>query len=67
MNKVVSSAGLRLAYAYLNSNPEVNIPRLMGLADRFAGKETMKSQRDAFRKIIGDKDNNWYKLLISLW
>ena len=67
MNKMITSAGLRLAYAYLNANPEENIPKLMRLADRFAGEDLMKGQRDAVRKIIGDEDNNWYKLLFSLW
>lgn len=67
MNKLISSAGLKLAYSYLNSNPEENIPKLMDLADRFAGETLMKDQRDAMRKVIEDKDNNWNRLLFSLW
>ncbi|HQA15821.1 MAG TPA: radical SAM protein [Candidatus Avimonas sp.] len=67
MNKTISSAGLKLAYAYLNSNPERNIPKLMDWVDRIDRKDTMKGQRDAVRKVIEDKDNNWYKLILSMW
>jgi hypothetical protein len=35
MNKKISTAGMKLAYTYLNSNPEKNIPKLMNLVDRF--------------------------------
>ena len=67
MNKTLGVAGAKLAYTYLDSNPDKNIPKLMKWADRFCGENTMKSQRDAVRKVIEDKDNNWYKLILSLW
>ncbi|MFZ3131798.1 MAG: radical SAM protein [Desulfosporosinus sp.] len=58
---------MKLAYAYLDSNPEKNIPKLMDWVDRLAINDTMEVQRKAVRKIIEDKDNNWYKLILSLW
>jgi MoaA/NifB/PqqE/SkfB family radical SAM enzyme len=67
MNKIISSTGLKLAYAYLNSNPEKNIPKLMDWVDRLDMKNTMESQRRVIRKVIEDKDNNWYKLILSVW
>ena len=67
MNKIIGSTGLKLAYAYLNSNPEKNVPKLMDWMDRFDKKETMKGQLNAVRKVIEDKDNNWYKLILSMW
>ena len=67
MNKVLSSAGIKLAYKYLDSNPEKNIPQLMKWVDRFDRSDAMKKQRDAVRKVIGDKNNNWYKLILSMW
>lgn len=67
MNKALSTAGVKLAYRYLDSNIEENIPKLMRWVDRLAGEENYKSQRDAFRKVIEDKDNNWYKLILSVW
>ncbi len=67
MNKIIGSTGMKLAYAYLNSNPEKNIPKLMDWVDRLAINNAMEGQRKAIRKIIEDKDNNWYKLILSMW
>ena len=67
MSTFVGSAGLKLAYAYLNSNPEKNIPKLMDWSDRFDKKNAMEGQRRAIRKVIEEKDNNWYKLILSMW
>jgi len=39
----------------------------MDWMDRFDKKETMKGQLNAVRKVIEDKDNNWYKLILSMW
>ena len=66
MNKLIASTGMKLAYTYLNSNPERNVPKLMDWIDRIAINNAMEGQRKAIRKIIGDKDNNWYKLILSM-
>ncbi|MBA1334254.1 MAG: Fe-S oxidoreductase [Firmicutes bacterium] len=67
MNERISSMGLKLAYFYLDSNPDKNIPKLMNWVDRFDKDDSMKGQRQAIRKIIEDKNNNWYQLILSLW
>ena len=67
MNKIIGSTGLKLAYTYLNSNPEKNIPKLMDWVDRLDMKNTKESQRKAIRKVIENNDNNWYKLILSMW
>jgi len=67
MNEKISSAGMKLAYTYLNSNPERNIPKLMNWVDRFNKNNSMISQRQTIRKVIEEKDNNWYKFILSLW
>lgn len=67
MNKIIGSPELKLAYAYLNSNPEKNVPKLMDWVDRFDRNNTMEGQRKTIRKIIEEKDNNWYKLILSMW
>jgi len=67
MNEKISSAALNLAYAYLDSNPERNIPRLLNLVDKLDREDALKGQRAAFRKVIEDKDNNWYQLILSVW
>lgn len=67
MNERISSAGLKLAYSYLDSNPEKNIPKLLNWVDRLDKKGRMKDYRRVFRKVIEDKNNNWYQLILSIW
>ncbi|MCI9309175.1 MAG: radical SAM protein, partial [Oscillospiraceae bacterium] len=65
----VKRAGFRAMYSYLDQDPDTNIPKLMDWVDRFAGEgaNSFPAQRAAFRKAIQDPDNNWYKLIRSMW
>lgn len=67
MNEKMSSIGLKIAYSYLNSNPDSNIPKLLNWFDRLDRDDSLLLYRKAFRKVIEDKNNNWYRLLLSLW
>lgn len=67
MNKIISSTGIKLAYTYLNSNPKKNVPKLLNWLDRFDQKNAMENQLNTMRKIIEDKENNWYQLILSMW
>lgn len=67
MNATIGSVGLKFALAYLDSNPEKNILNLMDWMDRLDRKNTIESQRKAIRKVIEEKDSNWYKLIMSMW
>ena len=55
------------ALGYLEKDPETNIPKLMALVDKVVPNDWYASQRNAFRNVIADKDNNWYRLIKSLW
>ena len=61
------TAAVKKALAYLDKDPETNLPKLMEWFDRFDAKGTLSRQRDAVRSVIGDRNNNWYKLIMSLW
>ena len=50
---------------YVTKDPEKNFPRLVEWFDRFDRKGTLKAQRDTIREIVNDKDNNWYRLIMS--
>lgn len=67
MKEVLSSAALKMAYKYLNSNPEKNAPKLMAMVDFLDSDDSMTGQRNAVRKVLENKDGNWYKLLLSMW
>ena len=65
----VKKIGFRKVYEYLDKDPDANIPKLMDWVDRFAGDgpNSFPSQRAAFRRAIQDPDNNWYRLIRSMW
>ena len=69
MMNSVKRTGFRAMYSYLDKDPDANIPRLMDWVDRFAGDgpNSFPGQRAAFRQVIENPDNNWYRLLRSLW
>ena len=69
MMNSVKRAGFRAMYGYLDKDPDANIPKLMDWVDRFAGNgpNSFPDQRAAFRKVIESPDNNWYRLIRSMW
>ncbi|MGI5912777.1 MAG: radical SAM protein [Syntrophomonadaceae bacterium] len=68
MVETVQVLGLKKALAYLDSDPDKNIPRLMDWvikADR--DDKHVAPQARKVKNALGDQDNNWYKLMKSLW
>ena len=67
----VKKIGFRKVYEYLDKDPDANMPKLMDWVDKFAGGDSpnssFPSQRAAFRRAIQDPDNNWYRLIRSMW
>ena len=60
-------AAIKQAYAYLDRDPDANIPKLMDLADKLDVSNAYAKQRAAVREALADPDNNWYRLVRSLW
>ena len=52
--------------AYLEKDPEANLPRLMALVDRVMPENWYVSQRAAVRSAIAEK-GNWYQLMLKLY
>ena len=67
LKDTAKTVAVKKALAYLDKDPETNLPKLMEWFDRFDAKGTLSRQRDAVRSVIGDRNNNWYKLIMSLW
>ena len=63
----IQIAAIKQAYAYLDKDPDANLPKLMDLADKMDTANAYAAQRDAIRAAISDPSNNWYKLVRSLW
>ena len=60
---------VKKAFDYIGRDPDKNLPKLMNWVDAVAGTgpDSFQVQRNAFRKVIGDPDNNMHKLLWSVW
>ena len=63
----IQIAAIKQAYAYLDKDPDANLPKLMDLADKMDTANAYAAQRDAIREAISDPGNNGYKLVRSLW
>ena len=59
---------LKTAFHYLEKNPEKNAVKLMELVDKFAGNgpDSFPKQREAFRSVLEDPQNNMYQLIMSV-
>ena len=60
-------AAVKTGLGYLEKDPEVNIPKLMELVDKFVPEGWYEAQRHAIREAIKDKDSNWYKLILRIY
>ena len=67
--KTLGKIGLKTAYSYIEKNPERNLPKLMEWVDRLAGDgpDSFPAQREAFRTVINDPDNNMYQLIMNIF
>ena len=61
----LKKATLKTAFHYLEKNPEENIHRIMAAIDKFAGDgpDSFPTQREAFRNVLENPDNNMYQLI----
>lgn len=66
LKEEVKTEGLKLAYSYLDSNPEKNFPKLLDWVEKYS-KGSMQPQIDTFKKIVNEPDSNWFQLIKSMW
>ncbi len=67
MKTSVEGFAIKKAFEYLDKDPERNLMKLMDWFDAFDRKNTLQKQRTAIRSAVSDPENNWYKLIMSLW
>ncbi len=65
--KVLGTLGIKTAYSYIEKDPERNLPKLREWVDKLAGTgpDSFQEQRDAFRAVINDPDNNMHQLIMN--
>lgn len=67
LKETASSVAARQALSYLDEDPLTCLPKLLSWADKFDHNNLYATQRKAFHTVLDNPDNNWYKLVESLW
>lgn len=63
----VEEVMLRRLYNYIDQNPKENIPKILDSVDNYIPSGVSKKQLQNIKDIANNPDNNWYKLVMSLW
>lgn len=63
----LQSFGIKKVLDYLDSDPDTNIPKILGWIEKFDKDGEIENQLKAFRNVITNPEGNWYKLIKSLW
>ncbi len=67
MKERLQSFAVQKVLHYLKEDPDKSLPKLLDWADKFDKDDLYVKQRAMFRKIIENPDNNWYRMMKSLW
>jgi MoaA/NifB/PqqE/SkfB family radical SAM enzyme len=67
MKETMQAFAVKQILKYLDEDPDKSLPKLLAWADKFDKEDQFLSQRNVFRNIISDHNNNWYQLMKSLW
>ena len=67
IKETLQVAAIKQAYAYLDRNPDANLPKLMDLAENLDVSGAYAGQLRQVREALSDPQNNWYRLVRSLW
>ena len=63
----LQSYGLKKVLAYLDADPDNNIPKILDWVRKFDKDGVVDRQINAIELALRDKDNNWYRLVKSLY
>lgn len=67
MAESLKSYGLKKVLAYLDEDPDSNIPKVLDWVEKFDKDKVAKRQIDTVKDVLADRDGNWYKLVKSLY
>ncbi len=63
----LQSYGLKKVLAYLDADPDNNIPKILDWVEKFDKDGVVERQMSTIKEVLRDKDSNWYKLVKSLY
>ena len=67
MFESLQSYGLKKVLAYLDADPDNNIPKILDWVRKFDKDGVAERQMNTIEPALKNKDNNWYKLVKSLY
>lgn len=59
--------GVKFAYGYIERDPEKNIPKLLDWLEKRDFGNGVSKQVEGVKEAISDPDNNWSRLVRSIW
>ena len=63
----IKEFGVKQVISYINKDPDKNIPKLLDWIQKHDKKNSITEQIKSVRVAVEDPENNWYKLVRSLW
>ena len=63
----LQSYGLKKVLAYLDADPDNNIPKILDWVEKFDKDGVVARQMNTVKKVLGEKDSNWYRFTKSLY
>ncbi len=63
----MQSYGLKKVLAYLDADPDNNIPKILEWVERFDKDGVVNRQMNTINSALKDKESNWYKLVKGLY
>lgn len=67
VNEKMEAFGLKKVLGYLDSNPEENVPKVLGWLKKFDRENYYQTAYDMVEEALKDPENNWYQLIMSLY
>ena len=63
----IKAFGITRALDYLERDPDANLPRLMEWVDKYTEERLSPAYRELFHKAMTDPENNWHRLIKSMY
>lgn len=67
-SEVLKGFAVKQVYSYLDKDPEANLPNLLDMLEKYdKNGQAVTTQVEGIRAALSDPNNNWSKLVKSLW
>ena len=67
-SEVLKGFAMKQVYSYLDRDPEANLPNMLDMLEKYdKNGQAVTTQVEGIRAALSDPNNNWSKLVKSLW